>query len=112
MNVYRLLEIEHCYPYPLPNIKQLIANIGSLEYITILECIKGYHQVPVKAEHQEKTAFITPYGKYEYTTMPIGLVKATFTFQRFKDKVLHGLYEFSVAYLDDILIHSLTWEDH
>ena len=28
------------------------------------------------------------------------------------DKVLQGLHEFSVAYLDNILIHSLTWEEH
>ena len=68
--------------------------------------------MPVKTEHQEKTAFVTPYGKYEYTTMPFGLVTALSTFQRLIDKVLHQLHEFSVAYLDDILIHSLTWEKH
>ena len=27
------------------------------------------------------------------------------------DEVLHGLYEFLVAYLDDILIHSATWAE-
>ena len=26
--------------------------------------------------------------------------------------MLHGLHEFSVAYLDDILIHSATWAEH
>ena len=28
------------------------------------------------------------------------------------EEVLHGLHEFSVAYLDDILIHSATWAEH
>ena len=28
------------------------------------------------------------------------------------DRILHGLHDFSVAYLDDILIHSNTWEEH
>ena len=28
------------------------------------------------------------------------------------EEVLHGLHEFSVSYLDDILIHSATWADH
>ena len=79
----------------LPNIEQLIATIGSLESITTLDHSKGYHQVSVKVEHQEKTALITPYGKYEYTTMPFGLVTAPSTFQRLMDKVLHGLHEFS-----------------
>ena len=99
-------------PYPLPNIEQLIANLGSSCYITTLDLTKGYHQVPVRKEHMEKTAFITPYGKYEYLTMPFGLVTAPSTFQRLMDQVLHGLQDFAVAYLDDILVHSLTWDDH
>ena len=49
-------------PYPLPNIEQLIANLGSSRYITTLDLTKGYHQVPVGREHIEKTAFIMPYG--------------------------------------------------
>ena len=44
--------------------------------------------------------------------MPFGLVSALSTFQRLMDQVLHGLHEFSVAFLDDILIHSATWAEH
>ena len=76
-------------PYLLPNIEELIANLGTSKFISTLNFTKGYHQVPVKIEHQEKTASVTPYGKYEYTTMPFGLVTALSTFQRLIDKVLH-----------------------
>ena len=93
--------------YPLPNREQLIANSGASEYLTTIDLTKGHHQVPVTPEHQEKTTFITPYGKYEYTTMPFGLVSAPSKFQRLMDKVLHGLHKFAVACLDDILIHNL-----
>ena len=99
-------------PYPLSNIEQLIANLGNSSYITTLDPTKGYHQVPVKKEQIEKTAFITPYGKYEYLTMPFGLVTAPSTFQRLMDRILQGLHGFAVTYLDDILIHSSTWEEH
>ena len=68
--------------------------------------------MPVKKDQIEKTAFITPYGKYEYLTMPFGLVTASSTFQRLMDRILQGLHGFAVAYLDDILIHSSTWEEH
>ena len=44
--------------------------------------------------------------------MPFGLVSAPSTFQRLMEGVLHGLHEFSVAYLDDILIHSATRAEH
>ena len=50
-------------PYPHPNIEQLIANVGNSSYITTFDLTKGY-QVPVKKDQIEKTAFITPYGKY------------------------------------------------
>ena len=97
-------------PYPLPNIEELMANLGSS--ITTLDLTKGYYQVPVTPKHQEKTAFGTPYGKYEFVTMPFGLISAPSTFQRLMDEVLDGLHEFTVAYLDDILIHSQTWDQH
>ena len=40
--------------------------------------------------------------------MPFGSISATTTFHRLMDEILSGLHEFAVAYLDDILIHSLT----
>ena len=43
--------------------------------------------------------------------MLFGLVSAPSTFQRLMEEVLHGLHEFSVAYLDGILIHSATWAE-
>ena len=68
--------------------------------------------MPVKVENQEETAFIILDGKNECTTITFGLVTAPTTFQRLMDKVLHRLYDFYVAYLEYILLHSLTWEDH
>ena len=98
--------------YPLPNIEELIANIGPSKFISTLDLTKVYYQVPVNPKHCRKTAFVTPYGKYEFITMPFGLISAPSTFQRLMDELLSGLHEFAVAYLDDILIHSQTWEQH
>ena len=60
----------------------------------------------------EKTAFISPAGKFQITKMPFGLKNAPATFQRMMDVVLQGLESFSVPYIDDILIFSNCWEDH
>ena len=78
-------------PYPLQNIEQLIANLRNSRYITTLDLTKGYLQVPVKRDQIKKTAFITPYGKYEYLTKPFRLVTAPSTFQRLMDRILHGI---------------------
>ena len=61
---------------------------------------------------QPKTAFQTPWGKYEFTRMPFGLMNALATFQRSMNRVLQGLEEFATCYIDDIVVHSKTWEEH
>ena len=38
-------------------------SIGRTNLRPMPALTKGYHQVTVKAEYQEKTAFITPHGK-------------------------------------------------
>ena len=97
-------------PYLLPHIEDLINDIGRAKYITTLDLTKGYYQVPMGEDGREKTAFVTPYGKYQFVTMPFW--SAPSTFQRLMDHVLQGLHSFSTAYLDDILIRSDTWEEH
>ena len=46
-------------PYPLPNIEELIANIGPSKCISTLDLTKGHYQVPVNPKHCEKIAFVS-----------------------------------------------------
>ena len=99
-------------PYPITRIEDMIDDIGQASYITALDLTKGYWQVPVAKASQEKTAFVTPWGKYQFVTMPFGLVNALSTFQRLMDQLLEGTQMFAAAYLDDVIIHSRCWEEH
>ena len=44
--------------------------------------------------------------------MPFWLISAPSTFQSLMDGLFNGLHGFTVAYLDDTIIHSNTWENH
>lgn len=108
---YRQLnEVTKFDAYPMPRIEELLDQIGQAEFISTLDLAKGYWQVPLDPEGKEKTAFITPRGLYQFTTMPFGLSGAPATFQRMMDNVLRGTEQFAGVYLDDIVIYSRDME--
>lgn len=74
--------------YPMPRVDELIDRLGPAKFITTLDLTRGYWQVPVHADSQEKTAFTTPFGLFHFKVMPFGYQGAPATFQRLMDKVL------------------------
>ena len=67
----------------------------------------GYHQIKVRDEDRQKTAFRTRYGHYEYKVMPFGV------FMEYMNRIFHAFLDrFVVVFIDDILIYSKTEEEH
>ena len=98
--------------FPLPRVDDLIDKIGSAKYITKIDLSKGYWQVPMSKESIPVSAFVTPFGLFQWKYMSFGLRNAPATFSKLVEKVLRGLESFTGAYLDDIIIFSDSWEEH
>ena len=99
--------------YPLPNIQYIFDKIGRSVWFTTMDLLSGFWQVLIKPEHRHKTAFITMRGLYEFIVMPFGLCNAPATFQRLMDHVILPEYrDFIETYIDDLMTHSLTFDDH
>ena len=99
--------------YPLPRIDMCLDCLGGARWFSMLDLQSGYWQLTLDQKDQHKTAFITKYGLYEYTKLPFGLCNAPSTFQRCMELVLRGLqWQTLLIYLDDIIIHSMTIEEH
>ena len=63
-------------------------------------------------EDQEKTAFVSRKGLFEFTVLPFGLCNAPATFERLLEKVLTGLnWKICLIYLDDIIVTGKTFKD-
>jgi hypothetical protein len=98
---------KHCPkdPFGLQRIDQVIDSTTGCDLLCFLDCYSGYHLIAIKKEDQEKTAFITPFGAYCYTTMSFGLKNAGATYQRaiqacFKKQLNKNVK----AYVDDVVV--------
>lgn len=98
--------------FPLPRVDDLIDKVGNAKFISKLDLSKGYWQVPMSPESVPISAFVTPFGLFQWKYMSFGLRNAPATFSKLVENVLHGLDSFTGAYLDDIIIFSESWEEH
>ncbi len=95
----------------MPRGDELVDRLGSARYLTTFDLAKGYWQVHMAEGSREKTAFITPQGLFQFTVMPFGIRGAPATFQGMMDHLVVSIAAFCVAFLDDLVIFSNTWEE-
>lgn len=57
------------------------------------------------------TAFVTPFGLYEFTTMPFGWQNPAGYLQKVLNIILNGVQGCEI-YIDDILIHAATFDQY
>ncbi|GJU56267.1 reverse transcriptase domain-containing protein [Tanacetum coccineum] len=101
-NIQRSRKTSGCRYHERSPLSQLAIKPGDDAY-------KGYHQIQMAKEDEEKTAFITSQGIFCYTKMPFGLKNAGATYQRLVDKAFPKQIGRNLeVYMDDLVIKSRT----
>lgn len=99
--------------FPLPRIEETLDSMKDAKFFSTLDLAAGYNQIAVEERDKHKTAFVTPFGLFQYERLPFGLSGAPATFQRFMQRLFSDkLFEILLIYLDDLLVFSKTFEEH
>lgn len=109
----KLNEVSVPDSFPLPNITDILDQLGGALYFSTLDLASGYHQLLVDERDRAKTAFSTNMGHFEYVRLPMGLMNSGRTFQRLLNRVLEGMVgKDCFVYLDDIVVYGSSLEEH
>ena len=109
---YRALnKVTRKFTWPMPKVEDIFSKLYGATYFTTLDLCTGYHHIPLDKSSIPKTAFNSPFGKYEYIKVLFGLAQAPAYFQELMTGILKD-FPFTIAYLDDIIIFSKTPQEH
>ena len=97
--------------WPMPKVEDIFSQLNGTMYFSTLDLRAGYHHIPLDEESIPKTAFTSPFGKYEYGKVPFGLAQTPAYSQQPMTGILKD-FNVAIAYLDNIIIFSETVEEH
>ncbi len=99
-------------PFPIPNIQDLLRKLEGFMYATSLDLNMGYYHITLSPFSRRLCTIVTPWGKYEYQRLPMGLCNSADIFQERMSELMEGL-EYVRAYIDDVLLTTCSnWQDH
>ncbi|KAL8622977.1 hypothetical protein ACOMHN_027098 [Nucella lapillus] len=98
----------HCM---LPNLDDIAPQMAGAKFFTTLDAASGFFQVPLSEESSLLTTFITPFGRFAFKRVPMGISLGPECFQMKMKETLAGL-EGCEAIMDDTIVYGRTEEEH
>ena len=97
--------------FQIPTFEELVSRLNGAVKFSKLDAKSGFYQIPLKEASRDLTCFITPFGRYRYKHLPMGIKVAPEIFQRKIEELLKDLPGV-ICYMDDILVFGRTGEEH
>ena len=95
----------------MPKVEDILSKLNGATYFMTLDLKAGYHHIPLDKTSIPKTAFNSPFRKFEYMKVPFCLVQAPAYFQGLMTGILKD-FNFTIPYIDNIIIFSKAPQEH
>ncbi|XP_044755743.1 uncharacterized protein K02A2.6-like [Coccinella septempunctata] len=95
----------------IPTLESLTSELSGSKYFSVFDASNGFWSLKLDKESSKLTAFNTEFGIYRFLRMPYGITTASEEFQHALQNLLLDIPNL-VVYIDDILIHAETKEEH
>ena len=113
---YRSLNAVTCkWSRLLCKVPEVLDAMHGAKWFSSIDLVGAYHQVPMNEMSRPKTAFTIPGSgrQYQWKVLPFGLANAGAAFSQLMDQVLLNMsYRCALAYLDDVIVWSNSFEQH
>ncbi|KAH7697991.1 enzymatic polyprotein, partial [Aphelenchoides avenae] len=110
---YRRLNQQLCpATYVVPLMTDLVEQVAGHKLMSTFDLAMAFHQVPLAEEDKYKTGFITPFGMYEYLTVPFGIRSGAIIMTRVMESIRRYLTSACFIFIDDVCLASDSEEQH
>ena len=97
--------------YVTRTLEDVISRLNGSQYFSILDARSGYWNIKLDAKSADLTTFNTPFGRYRYNRLPMGIKCAQDEFQRMIDETFGDIPN-AVGIADDLIVFGRTEAEH
>ena len=97
--------------YPMRTIDDITSQLHGAKYFSVLDATKGYWSIQLDRPSSLLTTFNTPFGRYRYLRLAMGIRSAQDIFQRKIDEIFEQMPGVT-SICDDILVFGSTRVEH